>query len=176
MVAVGAARAMKTLASNDLFTDFPIIQSYYRSRLRSSWPEPMPDTAPARHGSDASANHIPLPGYRRVGQNSTLPVTAITGVPCRRILAFVNTNGAFRNMQSEALAARADGALQRHRELRMEFDMLRARADAERGLAHAWKAIGSSQQYGTLRERMAILMLAEAFFRANEYLAAVADH
>ena len=79
-------------------------------------------------------------------------------------------------MQSEALAARADRALQRHRELRMEFDMLRARADAERGLAHAWKAIGSSQQYGTLRERMAILMLAEAFFRANEYLAAVADH
>ncbi len=79
-------------------------------------------------------------------------------------------------MQSEALAARADRALQRHRELRMEFDMLRARADAERGLAHAWKAIGCSQQYGTLRERMAILMLAEAFFRANEYLTAAADH
>src|SRR5437899_2372502 len=90
-------------------------------------------------------------------------IDLITGVPCRRILPSVNTNGAFRNMQSEALAARADGALQRHRELRMEFDMLRARADAERGLAHAWTAIGSSQQYGTLRERMAILMLAEAF-------------
>src|SRR2546429_2683576 len=73
MVAVGAAKAMKTLASNDLFTDFPIIQSYYRPRLRPCWPEPMSDKAPARHGPDASGNHIPLPGYRRVGQNSTPP-------------------------------------------------------------------------------------------------------
>src|SRR2546429_8372418 len=73
MVAVGAAKAMKTLASNDLFTDFPIIQSYYRPRLRPCWPEPMSDKAPARHGPDASGNHIPLPGYRRVGPKYTPP-------------------------------------------------------------------------------------------------------
>lgn len=30
MVAVGAAKAMETLASNGLFTDFPIIQCYDR--------------------------------------------------------------------------------------------------------------------------------------------------
>ena len=77
-------------------------------------------------------------------------------------------------MKSQALAARAERAFQRHRELRMEFDMLRTRADAERGLAHARNAIRCSQQFGTLRERMAILMLAEAFFRANEHLTAVA--
>ncbi len=38
MVAVGAAKAMKTLASNDLFTDFPIIQSYYRPELAAKSP------------------------------------------------------------------------------------------------------------------------------------------
>ena len=79
-------------------------------------------------------------------------------------------------MQSQALTARAERAWQQHRELRMEFHMLRTRADAERGLTHSWKAIGYSQQYGTLRERMAILMLAEAFFQANEHVTALANH
>jgi len=38
MVAAGAAKAKKTLASDDLFTDFPIIQSYYRPELAAKSP------------------------------------------------------------------------------------------------------------------------------------------
>ena len=125
MVAVGAAKAMKTLASNDLFTDFPIIQSYYRP---PACVLPGPSLCPTqpRLGTAQTPQETTF-RYRDIGGSvriRPLPVTAITGVPCRRILPSVNTNGAFRNMQSEALAARADRALQRHRELRMEFDML----------------------------------------------------
>jgi hypothetical protein len=81
--------------------------------------------------------------------------------------------------------------------LRAEFDRLRARFKAEREIAKRtftqidaseealrlrhwtrvdanWQAIELSEKYGSLWERAAILLLAEAFFRANENLRAVA--
>jgi hypothetical protein len=97
----------------------------------------------------------------------------------------------------QSLAARVERAFEQHRELRAEFDRLRACFKAERELAKRiftqidaskealrlrpwarvdanWQAIELSEKYGSVRERAAILLLAEAFFRANENLRAVA--
>jgi hypothetical protein len=99
--------------------------------------------------------------------------------------------------EHQSLAARVAQAFERHRELRAEFDRLRARFKAEREIAKRtftqidaseealrlrhwtrvdanWQAIELSEKYGSLWERAAILLLAEAFFRANENLRAVA--
>jgi len=56
----------------------------------------------------------------------------------------------------EALTARVERPLEQTRHLQP-----RASVDS------AWHAIEVSERYGTLRERTAILLLAEAFFRAN---------
>jgi hypothetical protein len=97
----------------------------------------------------------------------------------------------------QSLAARVEQAFERHRELRAEFDRLRAHFRAEREVAKRiftqidaskealrlrpwarvdanWQAIELSEKYGSLGERAAILLLAEAFFRANENLRAIA--
>ena len=60
-------------------------------------------------------------------------------------------------MQHEALTARVERALEQPRHLQP-----RASVDS------AWHAIEVSEQYGTLRERTTILLLVEAFFRANQ--------
>src|SRR5262249_48277507 len=90
-----------------------------------------------------------------------------------------------------SLAIRAERALERNRELRAEFDRLCARYRVEWEHATStfaqidawneavrlepwtrvdanWQAIELSETYGSLRERAAILLLAEAFLRANE--------
>src|SRR5262249_19180067 len=89
-----------------------------------------------------------------------------------------------------SLAERADLAFQRTRELRAEFEGQRARARAEcehareivphiQALIEAlqlqptirpsafWHAIELSDRYGSLEERTSILLLADAFFKAN---------
>src|SRR5262249_4039338 len=89
-----------------------------------------------------------------------------------------------------SLAERADLAFERTRELRAEFERQRARARAEseharetmphiQALIEAlqlrppirrsalWHAIELSDRYGSLEERTSILLLADAFFRAN---------
>ena len=81
--------------------------------------------------------------------------------------------------------------MEQNHELRAEFDRLRAsyvveREHATRTFAQIdawnealrlhpwarfdanWRAIELSEKYGSLRERAAILLLAEAFFAANE--------
>src|SRR5262249_34872716 len=89
-----------------------------------------------------------------------------------------------------SLAERADLAFQRTRELRVEFERTRARSRADRehaietrshiqALTEAlqlrptirpsalWLAIELSDRYGSLEERTSILLLADAFFKAN---------
>src|SRR5262249_7418245 len=99
--------------------------------------------------------------------------------------------------QHQSLAIRVERALERNQELRAEYDRLRARYLAERERATRtsaeidawnealrlqpwaqaganWQAIELSEKYSSLRERAAILLVAEAFFAANENLRALA--
>jgi len=98
--------------------------------------------------------------------------------------------------QRHSLAVRVERALERNQELRAEFYRLRARYRVEREQATRtfaqidvwkealrlepwtraganWWAVELSEKYGSLRERAAILLLAEAFFAANENLKAL---
>ena len=90
--------------------------------------------------------------------------------------------------QGTSLAKRADLAFQHARELRAEFqtELARFRAEREharktvphiRALTEAlqlqptlptlWHAIELSDRFGSLQERTSILLLADAFFKAN---------
>ena len=94
-----------------------------------------------------------------------------------------------------ALAVRVEAAVEHNRQLRTQLSALRAHAKAELEIAHEiraqirawnavahlrlrrptiWRAIELSERYGTLRERTAILMLAEAFISGNDAIEKIA--
>jgi hypothetical protein len=95
-----------------------------------------------------------------------------------------------------ALAVRVEAAVEHNWQLRKHLRTLRAQAKAEVAVAHQlraqirawnavvhlrllrptiWRAIELSERYGTLRERTAILMLAEAFMSGNDTIEKIAQ-
>ena len=68
-------------------------------------------------------------------------------------------------MREEGFAGLAEEALRRGREFFVDKEAAGSLFDSIPNAV--WAAVDVSEQYGTLRERMAILMLADAFFRAQ---------
>lgn len=77
-------------------------------------------------------------------------------------------------MREEGFAGLAEEALRRGREFFVDKEATGRLFDS---IPHAvWAAVDVSEQYGTLRERMAILMLADAFFRGQAEMKRLDDY
>ncbi len=85
---------------------------------------------------------------------------------------------ACRMLHAERRAYRSQAAAETDlaRRLRVQLHAVRAKTHLQPSaqVDALWHAIGLSETYGALRERMALLMLADAFFRANERLETLA--
>jgi hypothetical protein len=129
---------------------------------------------------------------------SAQAVTAITPLPLRPwVLSASSSLGVIGDSpMHRALAVRVEAAVEHNCQLRKHLSTLRAQAKAEVAVAHQlraqirawnavvhlrllrptiWRAIELSERYGTLRERTAILMLAEAFMSGNDTIEKIAQ-
>ena len=76
-------------------------------------------------------------------------------------------------MREEGFSGLAEEALRRGQEFFVDKEAARSLFDSIPNAV--WAAVDVSEQYGTLRERMAILMLADAFFRAQAEICRLDD-